>query len=151
MEYKRDFDGAGLGDHDDGHDAKRVCLPPPDAADHFFDHFSSHDREWAVDDAHRTPEHAWIQPDDKFLPSNLDPERDTDFEQIVTPSIDPQQMTDWSVTIDSTRQSSLVVPSPTLATEETEACEEDQGSEVKEVDTCFGVVGFLQAATLQFE
>lgn len=142
MEYKRDFDGAGLGDHDDGHDPKRLCLPPPDDSGQYSSQY------WDQVGDGQSTELAWMN--DEFLPPNLDQlqEFDADSEQTFTPFIDSQQLMDWSVTIDSTRQSSLVVPSPTPATEETKACEEDQGSEAKEVDTCFGVVGFLQVADL---
>jgi hypothetical protein len=148
MEYKRDIDGAGLSDHADGRDAKRACLPP------LGDFIQLPSQYWdqAVGGADQSTELAWMQPNGEYLPPNFGqlPEPDAELEQIFASCIDEQQLTDGSTTIDCTRQASLVVPSPTPATEESKACEEDQGSGAKEVDRCFGMVSFSQATDLEF-
>lgn len=142
MEYKRDIDGAGLGDPDDGHDSKRVRLPLMDD----LSQFSSQYWGQAVGDAGRSTELQWMQPNDEHLLPNIDqlPEPDADFGQIFASSIDEQQSMNWSVTNDSPHQSSIVDPSPTPATEESKAYVGDRGSEAREVNACFGVVRILQ-------
>lgn len=121
MEHKRDIDGAGISDPDDGHDTKRVCLPPLEG----FDQFSSQYWDQASGDTPQSTGFSWMQPNDQFLPSDLDSFTfeeeinleqllacDIDFEQISASSINPQQLTDSSVTINSTPRSPLVIPSP---------------------------------------
>lgn len=160
MEHKRAIDSAGLSGLDDGHDPKRICLPPLDE----IGRYSSQYWDQTVGDAYQSMGYAWMQPNDEFIPSNVDdfsleedmnldqlPERDVNFNQIFESGIEPQQLTDYSVTSDCTPQLPLVAPSPPSVAEEHTVYKEDRGSEVKEVDTCFGAVRFLPSLSRDFE
>lgn len=147
MEHKRDIDGAALSDHNDSQDHKRVCLSPPRGYGQYTSQFSSQYGDQVVRDAY--------QATDEYPPSNLDdltfgdemnldqlPQYDVDFEQMfASTNVNPQPLTDCSVTVNFTPQPS-VVPSPTPIAVEKPAYKEDRHSEAEEVNTCFGAVRF---------